>query len=503
MSITAAGFIIFLIIAGIMYYIIPSKHRWKWLIVLSFLYVFSVSTFSLLFVIFTSLVVYFTARGITSSENHKRAYLVTGIVLSLSVLIILKYVLGLDVFGNVIFKDGITIFGETYEYKRFMSDWIVPIGLSYYTLQVISYLLDVYWGKIEAETNYAKVLLFTCYFPQMVQGPISKYSELAPELFKEHKLNWHNIKFGVQLMLWGYMKKIIIADRVGTYVQQIFYTNADTPYGATVWLGWICYGIQLYCDFSGGIDVIRGVSQCFDVGLKDNFRQPYFSLSLGEFWRRWHMSLGQWMKDYIFYPVSISGWMGKLKKAMKKKLPRKRVNQIAMGLADLIVFTLVGLWHGTGTNFLGWGLYNGIILAISAVLADEYIKWKKGLKIDDNSKGWKTFALIRTLIIITIGWVFDCTTSIGDAAVQFVNSFRFDLTNFGCLELQHWDSFLLPIFIGILLVVEILHEKEISIREVMAKQNFWVQVIFWILVIQSIACFKSVSFAGGFMYANF
>ena len=119
-------------------------------------------------------------------------------------------------------------------------------------------------------------------------------------------------------MLWGLFKKLVVADRVGTYVGQIFTDNPDTPYGATVWLGFIAYGIQLYLDFSGGIDIIRGVSQCFGITMKENFRQPYFSLSLGEFWRRWHISLGQWMKDYVFYPVSISRGMGKVKKGLKK-----------------------------------------------------------------------------------------------------------------------------------------------------------------------------------------
>ena len=364
-------------------------------------------------------------------------------------------------------------------------------------------MLDVYWGKIEAEKNYFKILLFTSYFPQMVQGPISKYSELAPELFKEHRLDWHNIKYGVQLLLWGMFKKLVVADRVGTYVDQIFNSDTGTPYGVTVWIGFIAYGIQLYCDFSGGIDVIRGVSQCFGITMKDNFRQPYFSLSLGEFWRRWHISLGQWMKDYIFYPISISKWMGKTKKGLKKVVSRKRANRIGMAIADIIVFILVGVWHGLGTNYLAWGLYNGIILAISAILVDEYAAWKKGLRINDKSKGYRVFSLIRTLFIITVGWVFDCTTSMKDAFVMLYNSIRFDLTSFDCLELMHWDWFILPLGIAGVLVVDILHEKNISIRDSLSKKNYWLQVLVWVALIQIIACFVSVSFKGGFMYANF
>ena len=498
MSITGAGFMAFFIISVITYYIIPVKYRWGWLIVISFAYIFSVSYFGGLFVIFTSTVTYFSARLMDKSENHKKAFLICGMVLAFAVLIILKYVLGMEVFNH-----DVTFMGETYPYKFFMGTFIVPAGLSYYTLQVVSYMLDVYWGKIEAEKNYFKILLFTSYFPQMVQGPISKYSELAPELFKEHRLDWINIKHGSQLMLWGLFKKLVVADRAGTYVAQIFTNNPDVPHGVTVWIGFIAYGIQLYLDFSGGIDIIRGASQCFGIRMKDNFRQPYFSLSLGEFWRRWHISLGQWMKDYIFYPISISKWMGKTKKGLKKVMSRKRANRVGMAIADIIVFILVGVWHGLGTNYLAWGLYNGIILAISAILVDEYAAWKKGLHINDKSTGYKVFSLIRTLFIITVGWVLDCTTSMKDAFVMLYNSIRFDLTSFECLELQHWDWFILPIGIGLALLVDILHEKNISVREILDGKSYWLQVLVWVALIQAIAVFVSVSFAGGFMYANF
>lgn len=498
MSITAAGFIVFFILSVISYYCVPSRLRWGYLLVLSFVYIYSVSVFGGLFIIFTSVITYITARLIERDDKYKRLYLIVGMILSLSVLIILKYILGMDIFNH-----DITFLGQTYSYKIFMSNFIVPAGLSYYTLQVISYMLDVYWGKVEAEKNYFKVLLYVSYFPQMVQGPISKYNDLAPELFKEHKFNPVNIKYGTQLMLWGLFKKLVLADRVGTYVVQIFTDNPATPYGLTVWLGFICYGVQLYLDFSGGIDIVRGVSRCFDIKMQDNFNQPYFSLSLSEFWRRWHISLGRWMKDYVFYPVSMSKWMGKTKKGLKEIVSRKRANRIGMAIADIMVFILVGVWHGLGTNYLAWGLYNGIILAISAILVDEYAIWKKKLHINDESKGYKAFSLIRTLFIVTLGWVFDCTTSMKDAIIMLYNSIRFDLTDFSCIELMHWDFFILPIGLAIVLIVEILHEKKMCVRDMLSARSYLLQVLFWVIFIQAIFCFISVSFAGGFMYANF
>ena len=394
------------------------------------------------------------------------------------------------------------IFGNEMTFQSVIKKYLLPIGMSYYTLQVISYLLDVYWGRMEAEQDYWKVLLFTCYFPQLVQGPISKYSELAPELFKEHKLDWKNIKYGVQLMLWGFFKKMLIADRIGVYVNAIFHGDV-TPYGLTAWIGLVFYGIQLYCDFSGGIDVIRGASECFGIGLKENFRQPYFSLSLGEFWRRWHISLGTWMKDYIFYPVSMAGWMGRLKKKLKKVASRKTATRVAMAIADLIVFALVGVWHGLGTNYLAWGLYNGIILAVSAILVDEYAVWKNKLHIDGQAGYWKVISLIRTLFIVTIGWIFDCTYTAGAAGELFVHLFAFRKTDLSVIALTTTDIAVLLAGCLVLLIVDVLHEKNIEVRRIVGTKNYWVQVAFWTIVVQMIACFGRVASAGGFMYANF
>lgn len=499
MDITSLGFLLFLGVGLTLYYSIPQKYRWKWLIVLSFAFVYAASMVGLFFVVLTSIIVYLSARKIENADdNLKRKILKLAMSLCLFILIFLKYLSDLPVFTQNYF----TVFGNLLTFQEAIRKYLLPIGMSYYTLQVISYLLDVYWSRIEAEQDYWKVLLFTCYFPQLVQGPISKYSELAPELFKEHKLDWKNIKYGVQLMLWGFFKKMLIADRIGVYVNAIFHEGV-TPYGVTAWIGLVFYGIQLYCDFSGGIDVIRGASECFGIGLKENFRQPYFSLSLGEFWRRWHISLGTWMKDYIFYPISMSGWMGTLKKKMKKVTSRKTATRVSMAVADIIVFGLVGIWHGLGTNYLAWGLYNGIILAVSAILVDVYATWKNKLHIDSQAGYWKIISLIRTLLIVTIGWIFDCTYTAGEAGSLFIQLFEFGKTDLSVIGLK--TNGVVMLFVGcvVLLLVDIIHEKNLEIRQIIGTKNYWVQVVFWTIVVQLIACFGRVASAGGFMYANF
>ncbi len=499
MDITSLGFLLFLGGGVTLFYSIPQKYRWKWLIVLSFAFVYAASMVGLFFVVLTSVIVYLAAKKIEKADDdRKKKTLLAAMGACLFILIFLKYLSGLPIFTH----RNLLIFGNEMTLQSVIRKYLLPIGMSYYTLQVISYLLDVYWGRMEAEQDYWKVLLFTCYFPQLVQGPISKYGELAPELFKEHKLDWKNIKYGVQLMLWGFFKKMLIADRIGIYVNAIFHDSV-TPYGLTAWIGLMFYGIQLYCDFSGGIDVIRGASECFGIGLKENFRQPYFSLSLGEFWRRWHISLGTWMKDYIFYPVSMAGWMGTLKKKLKRVASRKTATRVAMAIADLIVFALVGVWHGLGTNYLAWGLYNGIILAISAILVDEYAVWKNKLHIGSRAGYWKVISLIRTLFIVTIGWIFDCTYTAGAAGKLFIHLFEFGKTDLSVISLTTTDIAVLLVGCLVLLLVDVFHEKNLEVRQIIGTKNYWVQVAFWTIVVQMIACFGRVASAGGFMYANF
>ena len=496
MGITTFGYFVSIALGVLIFYLLPLRARWPWLLVLSFLYVLSVNLFGLFFILATSLTAYLLARKLEVAKENKKRLVITGVTACAAVLILLKYAVALPwVCELQIGSFGIYL-------PNFVHKYLYPVGLSYYTLQIISYLLDVYWERQKAEKNYFKVLLFTCYFPQLVQGPISKYGELAPELFKAHRFEWQNLKFGVQLVLWGLFKKLVIADRIGGWVHNIFHGDT-TPYGFTIWFGLVYFGIQLYCDFSGGIDIIRGFSQCFGIGLKDNFRQPYFSRSLGEFWRRWHISLGEWMKDYVFYPISMSQSLNSVKKSLKKVTSRKMANRIGMGIADILVFMLVGIWHGTGTNFFAWGLYNGIILAISAILVDQYADWKRALKINEEALWWKSFQLVRTFSIVTIGWIFDCATTASGSWTLFVNMWKFQSFSLSQIYSTFGIAFILATSIGLLFLTSVLHERGLRLRPVIGKTPYWVQLIVWSILLHLILGWGYVAPAGGFMYANF
>jgi D-alanyl-lipoteichoic acid acyltransferase DltB (MBOAT superfamily) len=246
------------------------------------------------------------------------------------------------------------------------------------------------------------------------------------ELFKDHGEAWENIKAGLPLMLWGFFKKMVIADRTAVFVGR---ANSGTQYGLNVLICLVLYGIQLYCDFSGGIDVVRGVSECFGVRLDENFRQPYFSKDLGEFWRRWHISLGAFMKNYIFFPLAMWKPLKLLKKQLRKHMSMKMASKVIVAIGDLIVFLIVGIWHGAGSKYAGWGIYNGAILAFSAVMEDVYRSWKNDLHINEQSGRWQTFRLVRTLVIVTIGWVFDCADTAAGAVRMFFRMFLLNRTS--------------------------------------------------------------------------
>ncbi len=500
LDITTLAFLSFVAISLLIYYLLPQKTKWCFLVFVSLFFVAIKDYRAIVFIFASSVSVFYSAKCFQNSQydfvNKKRkTILVLTLVFNIGILFCVKY---LEPIINIFYRS----FSSTKGVFLF-DNLIVPLGISYYTLQIVSYLLDVYWGRIEAETNYGKILLFTCYFPQMIQGPISRYGELSGEFFKEHKFNIDNLKFGLQLMLWGFFKKLVIADKIAGIVDRTFDLNTEN--GSTIVVGLVCYGIQLYCDFGGGIDVVRGVSECFDIRIAENFCQPYFSKSLGEFWRRWHITLGSWMKDYVFYPLSLSKPMTSFKRSLKKKISRTTVNRIQIAICDIVVFLLVGYWHGSGSIFWGWGLYNGIILAISALLVDFYANCRKKLNITSESKIWSLVFIARTLVIVTLGWAFDCANSAWEALGYIKNIFTVTPTYFS----SSFDAVnaneimaILP-FCLVVLAVSIIKENGINVREKINKLPYFVKVIIWVALIEVIACFGRPLGEVGFMYANF
>ena len=332
MLFTSYGFIGFLAVLFLLYYLIPAKYQWMLLLAASYLFYWFANPVYLLYICVTTVSTWFIGRRIEAVRSIQSAYLaehkqeldkeakksykalmkkktwhllLACLFFNLGILAVVKYTnFVISNVNAVIQAIGV---GQPLSFVNI----IVPLGISFYTFQAMGYIIDVYRGTVKAQDNLFRFALFVSFFPQLVQGPISRYGDLSESLFAEHPRDWSTISLGLQRMLWGYFKKLVIADRmligVNTLIQ-----NPDTYYGAYAFLGMLFYALELYADFTGGIDITIGIAQVLGVKVTENFNRPYFSKSIKEYWNRWHMTMGSWFTDYIFYPISVCKSMLKL-----------------------------------------------------------------------------------------------------------------------------------------------------------------------------------------------
>lgn len=327
MSFTSAEFIGFLLLTLAAYYLLPRRFQWIVLLVASYGFYLCGGVGALGYLLFTTLTTYGAglwlgklnlrrqalppeARPAANALKRRKQLIVALVtVINFGLLYVVKY---WDFTADAV----ASFSGSRLQLPRL--DLLMPLGLSFYMFQSIGYVIDCYRGKYPPQRNVAKFALFTSFFPQMIQGPISRYGQLGNQLTAQHPFDADNLKYGIQLAMWGYLKKLVIADRAAVAVNTVF-DNPSGYGGAMTALAVGFYCIQLYCDFSGGIDITRGVAQMLGIHLEENFRRPIFAASLSEYWRRWHMTLGSWMKDYLFYPLSLSKPFGRLGKFTRKK----------------------------------------------------------------------------------------------------------------------------------------------------------------------------------------
>jgi D-alanyl-lipoteichoic acid acyltransferase DltB (MBOAT superfamily) len=289
-----------------------------------------------------------------------------------------------------------------------LSFWTIalPMGISFYTFQTMSYIIDVYREKHPAETNFFKLALFVSFFPQLVQGPISRFSDLSKTLFKEHDFDYQNVKFGLQRIMWGFFKKMVLADRMLVAVNTLI-RDPENYKGFYVLVVMLFYAYELYADFTGGIDITIGIAQVLGINVKENFERPYFSKSIAEFWRRWHITMGTWFKDYVFYPLSVSKRMLRLSKYSRKKFGDAIGKRIPVYLSTLIVWFTTGIWHGANWNFIVWGLMNGIVIIISLEFKPFYEWFHNKFDVADKLS-FKIFQIVRTILLMSTLRLFDC-----------------------------------------------------------------------------------------------
>ena len=391
---------------------------------------------------------------------------------------------------------------------------LLPLGMSFYIFQSTGYVIDVYNERTEPERNFAHHLLFVSFFPQLIQGPINHHAKLAHQLFETHAPELRGMRRGALRFAFGAFKKLTIANTLSSTVALAFANIDEGMPGALALYGVLCYSLQMYADFSGGIDMVEGVAELLGIEMEPNFRQPYLSTSLSVFWQRWHMSLGAWMRDYVFYPLALTRPMKALGKWAGKSLGRHAGRTLPACVANIIVFVLVGVWHGIEGHFIAWGLYNGIVIALSDLLSPAFAQVNERLGIDTASRPWRIFAIIRTFIVVNIGRYFDIIPRVGDAFIALRNT----VTNFLSMPLADVLASAnamgsgrvayLPMALAgfiVVMIVDIRAEAGRDVRSDVLGLPLAARIALYLaLGTLALACFTFVSNGGGgFLYANF
>ena len=285
----------------------------------------------------------------------------------------------------------------------------LPLGISFYMFQATGYLFDVYRGKAEPEENLFRFSLFISFFPQLIQGPISKFNQLAPHLAEPHSFDSRQVSFGLQRVLLGYFKKLVIADRMAPAVLAL----RDPQYGGTGFLLLtLFYAVQIYGDFTGGIDVAIGLGQMMGIPMAENFRHPFFSKNIAEYWRRWHITLGEWMKDYIFYPLSVSKPLMKLSRFGRKHLGSFG-KRLPVYVASVATWFVTGIWHGVTPNFVLWGMMNCFVIIVSQELTPLYAKFHGRYHLNER-RWYDGFQILRMFLLMNFIRACDLFPHVGD-----------------------------------------------------------------------------------------
>lgn len=536
MSITSLSFLLFICVVLIVYYAAPKKWQWVVLLISSAAFYLSFSVKGALYPLITATTIYFAsifmdkmtkkkkeylkANKETLSKEEKSAYktsvkrkrkavFVITVLVNVGLLCYFKYFHFFLNQANTV----ISLFSGKGITDTFVI--LAPLGISFYTFQSIGYLADVYWEYYKPEKNYLKMLLFVTFFPQMTQGPISDFTKLSAEIFGEHDFTYKNFSYGFQRMIWGFTKKMIVANALSVYTGKVF-ANYGSCSGTAALFGIFCFSVQAYADFSGYMDIMCGFCEMLGIRLTENFNRPYFSKSVAEYWRRWHISLGEWFKKYMYYTIGMSDWSRKLSKKTKPKFGKNFSEKMPATIALVITWSSTGFWHGASGAYIIWGLANGLFVILSLWLEPFYDKCKNTLKINESAFWWKVFRTIRTFCLISFIKVLPavgtlraglglCKRALTDFSLKFNIS---DIIKFeGISASNSYLFFALAVFgTGSMLAVSLLQRKK-PVRDYIAKLPFWARiaincaVFFLVITFGVLITFRSGN--GGFMYERF
>lgn len=452
MQFTSGTFLIFLPLVVLVSWAVPARMRPVWLLVASAIFYANGGVVFLLVLFLSIIVTYVMGRCIERDRQHGKVYLIVGALVNVALIAGFKY-LGLL---GIAMPEG----------------WVVPLGISFYTLQAISYVSDVYHERIPAEHNFILYALYVSFFPNVVSGPIERAGNLIPQFKALQRPSWDACRDAFYMMIWGYFLKLVMADRLGTIVNTV-YAVPDGGHGVIVILAIIAYTFQIYCDFAGYSALAIGTARLVGVNLMENFHAPYMSGSIREFWRRWHISLSSWLRDYVYIPLGGN----------RKGVVRKYVNL-------LITFAVSGIWHGVGLQFLVWGLLHGIYQVIGTLLQPLRDKWVAITGTNREAASHRALKILVTFTLVSINWVFFRAQSVGDALLILKSTYSrglqlWRLTDKSLLGLglDQLNLVLLVIALAILIGADIATYRGVQLRSWLMAQGLWLR---WTILIGAI-----------------
>ena len=478
MSYTSLNFYLLLLLIVIVYYTLPLKIRWFALLAgsLSFYYIISKSGFIIFLA--TILATYLFGIFISASKNKivAKIHLFIAVTVSVFPLFAIKT-------SNFVMS--------IFDIEK--TSWIVPVGISFYSLQLISYIVDIYRGKIKPQKNILKYMLFASFFPQIIQGPIPRYEQLGKQLFEGHRFDEDEITKGIHLVIWGFFLKFMIADKAGVVVNTIFDNYKLYP-GLYVVVGGILYSIQLYADFMACTTISQGVAQIFGIHLMDNFEHPYMAVSIKDFWRRWHISLSSWLRDYVYIPLGGN----------RKGKFMKYVNL-------LLTFFISGIWHGADYNYIVWGLLHGIYQIVGDLTAKIKGKVYDRLKMPEGIAVRRWIQRAGTFIWVTLAWIIFRADTLGHAVTMIRSIFTIRnpwiLFNDSLFQLGlSWKEWCVLVLSVMLLIKVSMKQEEVCIRDRILNQHIVVRWFIYVAAISVIWVFGTYGYGfdvKDFIYGGF
>lgn len=491
-------FLIFFPIVAVLYFAVPDKLKNFWLLAASYYFYMCWNAKYVLLILFSTVVTYLSGllldkiRAGDMSPGEKKQYKILVVALSFSLNLMLLAIFKYTGF----FLDNLqSIFSLMHISLHVPEvDILLPVGISFYTFQALSYTMDVYRGEIHAEKNFFRYALFVSFFPQLVAGPIEQSRHLLGQFYYPKKFSYDNLREGLLLMIWGFFLKLVMADRIAVFVDCV-YGDIQLYSGAYLLAATVLFAVQIYCDFYGYSVIAMGTARIFGISLTENFDAPYLAASVHEFWKRWHISLTSWFRNYLYIPLG-GGRVGSVRKYLNK----------------MLVFLVSGLWHGANMSFVVWGGLNGLYQITGELLKPLRDRMVSVLKLNRESLGHRLAGMVFTFTLIDFSWIFFRAATCSEA-IEIIKSI-FTLRNpwvffdgglYQC-GLDEKNFVLIMICIGILLFADYCKSRKICIRFVILNQDVWFRVLFFtgaVLFILIFGMYGPVYDSSNFIYFQF